>query len=125
MKKYWRHTGHVLTGLGILHTVVFVIFGAETIAGIFTAGFFNSIGDNAMRGLTWYGGVWLGVTMILFGFFAQSFIKSTAQPLPRYVGWTLAALGLVGAALHPLSGAILVLLLGLSVVFVRPKENNN
>ena len=120
MKNIWRYTGYILAGLGALHTVVFAVLCAEGFVEILSAGFFDSIGFNSGRALTWYGGVWLGVIMILFGCFAQSWIRATARPLPCYLGWTLAAIGLIGTILQPASGASLVCLLGLLIVFVRP-----
>ena len=120
IRKFWRYTGYTLAGLGILHTVVFAIACFDALKEILKSGLFDSIGSDAARGLAWYGGLWFGITMILFGCFAQSWIKTTKQPLPCYIGWVLAALGLLGAVLQPVSGAILVLLLGLAVVFLRP-----
>jgi len=126
MRKFWRHTGQVLIGLGILHTVVFAVILSEVLVDILKSGVFNSIGADPVytaRGLAWYGGLWFGGMMILFGCLAHSWIKATGRPLPRYVGWVLAALGLVGAVLEPISGAPLVLLLGLLIVFARPKDD--
>ena len=120
IRKIWRYTGYTLAGLGILHTVVFAIACFDALKEILKSGLYDSIGSDAARGLAWYGGLWFGITMILFGCFAQSWIKTTKQPFPRYIGWVLAALGLLGAVLQPVSGAILVLLLGLAVVFLRP-----
>ena len=122
MKKLWRYTGWALVFLGALHTICFVGMSTEALAEMFALGLFNSIGFDTGRALAWYGGLWFGVMMILFGFFAQSWIKATARALPRYIGWTLAAVALLGTVLQPASGAPLVLLLGLFVVFVRPAE---
>ena len=90
------------------------------------SGLFNSISADpsySARGLAWYGGLWFGGTMILLGCLAHSWIKATGRPLPRYVGCTLAVLGLVGAVIEPVSGAILVLLLGLIITFTRSADS--
>jgi len=122
MKKVWRYTGWALAFLGMLHTVVFVSFRLESFKEMFALGLFNSLGMDTGRFLAWYGGLWFGAMMMLFGLFAQSWIKATAKPLPRYVGWSFAAIGLLGTLLHPASGAPLVGLLGFLIVFVRPTE---
>ena len=125
MRRFWRHTGKVLIGLGILHTIVFAIILSEVLTEMLLSGLFDSIGADpahAARGLAWYGGLWFGVNLILFGCLAQSWIKATARPLPRYVGWVLAATGLLGAILEPASGAPLVLLLGLIIALTRPEN---
>jgi len=127
MRKFWRHSGKILIFIGILHTVVFAFALSNVLKEMVMSGLFNSIGVEAAfaaRGLAWYGGLWFGVMMILFGCFAFSWVKTTAQPLPRYIGWGFAALGLLGAILQPVSGAILVLLWGLLVVFARPVNNS-
>ena len=127
MRKFWRHTGKVLIALGILHTVVFTIVLLEVLIEMLKSGLFNSIGADpayAARGLAWYGGLWFGVTLILFGCLGHSWIKATARPLPRYVGWVLAATGLLGTILEPVSGAPLVLLLGLIIALTRPESAN-
>jgi len=126
MRKFWRHSGKILICLGILHTAVFAIILSKVIVDILKSGLFNSITPDpayTARGLAWYGGLWFGGMMILLGCLAHSWIKATKRPLPRYIGWVLAALGLVGAVLEPVSGAPLVLLLGLLVVFARPEDN--
>ena len=127
MRKFWRHAGKVLIALGILHTVVFAIILSEVLLEILMSGLFNSIGANpedAARALAWYGGLWFGVMLLLFGCFAQSWITATSRPLPRYIGWVFAALGLLGTVLEPASGAPLVLLWCLLVVFARPEDEN-
>ena len=124
MKKLWRYMGWALVFLGILHTVVFASLGLEAIREIFAAGLVNSLGLDTARLLAWYGGLWFGAMMILLGFFAQSWIKATKRALPRYVGWTLAAIGLIGTVLQPGSGAPLVFLLGLIMVFMRPANQD-
>jgi len=120
MKKLWRYYGWALVFLGVLHTISFVIMGRDAIADMFALGLFNSIGFDFGRALAWYGGLWFGAIMILLGFFSQSWIKATNRALPRYIGWTLAIVALLGTVLQPGSGAPLVLLLGLFMVFVRP-----
>jgi hypothetical protein len=122
MKKLWRFTGWALAFLGVLHTVVFVSFGLEAFMEMFAVGLLNSLGMDTGRLLAWYGGLWFGAMMVLFGLFAQSWIKATAKPLPCYIGWSLAAIGLLGTTLQPGSGAPLVCLLGLIIVFVRPAD---
>lgn len=120
MKKLWRFTGWGLIFLGALHTVVFVGTGIETYAEILNAGVVDALGLSTARMLAWYGGLWFGVMMMLFGVFAQSWIKTTKKALPRYIGWTFAALGLLGIILQPVSGAPLVLLWSMIIVFARP-----
>ena len=128
MRKFWRHTGKVLIGLGILHTVVFAVILSEVLLDMLLSGLFNSIGADpahAVRGLAWYGGLWFGVNLILFGCLSHSWIKATARPLPRYIGWVLAATGLLGTILEPASGAPLVLILGLIIAFTRVDSANS
>jgi len=121
MKNLWRYTSYMLIFLGILHTIFFTVSFSDVLVDILRAGLFNSIGFDTARIAAWYGGLWLGIALIVLGCFAQSWIRVTAQPLPRYLGWFLAATGLVGTVLQPASGASLVCLLGIIIIFARPR----
>jgi hypothetical protein len=112
-RSLWHHVGALVTATGMLHLVVFAILGREAAADIARDGMVNGVGESDDRALFWYGGILAGVVMILAGLLMTSWVRATSRPVPRYVGWVLVGLGVVTAILQPLSGGVLVVVVGL------------
>jgi hypothetical protein len=85
----------------------------DGIAGIVRDGVAGSIGRDPARLVAWYGGVFLGVVLVLLGLALVSLVRATGRPAPRYLGWALAVLGACGTVAQPVSGAPLVAGVGL------------
>jgi len=113
LHNLWRRSGEIIACVGVLHLVVFTILGRAPALEIVRAGLFNTIGNDYSRGLVWYGGWLVASLMILLGLFMRSWVRATGQPLPRYIGITMMAVGIAVIFLQPVSGGILVFLAGL------------
>jgi hypothetical protein len=111
--------GYAVAGLGALHLAVWGYLTRGEIAGIVRDGVAGAIGLDSARMLAWYGGVFLGVVLVLLGLLLVSFVHAAGRPAPGYVGWALVALGVCGAVMQPVSGAPLVAGVGL-VIALRP-----
>jgi hypothetical protein len=116
MKRLWRYSGTLLMLTGGLHILVFGALGYQEFMEILSGGFINTVGGDFGRSLFWYGGVWLGVTMILFGAALQYYIKQTGTPPPRFLGYGMLAMGLVGGVVGPASGSWLIVLQGVIII---------
>jgi len=121
MRNIWRHTGKIMTGIGVFHVLIFIALLPQAGMDIIRAGVFNTIGTNVERGLLWYGGCFAGVLMILVGLLMTSWTRTTGRPVPRYFAVALVVAGVVLVVLDPVSGGWLILILG-TLALVRPRD---
>ncbi|MCL2422774.1 MAG: DUF6463 family protein [Micrococcales bacterium] len=113
MTRLWRQSGNIMVGIGVLHVVLFVVVGHAALADMVRDGVVASVGTTEIRMVVWYGGVFLGVAMVLLGLTVQHLMRQTGRPAPASIGWGLVALGVAGVIADPASGAWLVLACGL------------
>ena len=115
----WRLSGILLAATGGLHIAVGLVMGWEHYVDIVRAGFINAIGMDFVRAFAeWF--FMFGVLLLLFGLVLHHYIRRTGEPAPRFVGWWLLVMGIVGAALEPISGYWLVIPQGL--IILRAKK---
>jgi hypothetical protein len=102
-----RWIGRWIIGVSIIHTIfAFAVFG-KVIASMVNRGVFNTVGTDPMTAATaWF--LLFGVLLFIYGLNVNEIEKSTAKPLPKSIGWSLLALGLIGVILMPASGFWLI-----------------
>ena len=102
-----RWIGRWIIGVSIIHTIfAFAVFG-DTIASIVKRGVFNTVGTGPMTAaVVWF--LLFGVLLFAYGLNVDEIEKSAAKQLPKSIGWSLLALGLIGVILMPASGLWLI-----------------
>jgi hypothetical protein len=109
-----RKAARLLKVIGALHVLGGLVVGREHVARIFREGFFGEA-DSALGGLPTETGKELVFWFLLWGVFAfllgqlVSYVEGRGLRPPAYVGWELAAVSLLCAALMPAGGFWLVL----------------
>jgi len=121
MHNLWRHTGKIMTGIGIFHVILFIGLFYQVAWDMLRSGAFNTVGQDAERGLFWYDGMFTGLLMILLGLLMTSWTSTTGRPVPRYLAITLVVAGVVLIAVDPVSGGWLILIAGV-LSLLRPAE---
>jgi hypothetical protein len=103
-----RWIGRWLMGVAVLHTVVGILLFTDTLRGIFSDGFLNSLGDDPVR----YFCAWFflsGFSLFVLGLLADWVESNSNRPLPSSLGWGLLAISTIGLSLMPVSGFWLLL----------------
>ncbi|MBC7448999.1 MAG: molecular chaperone GroEL [Hymenobacteraceae bacterium] len=112
--KQW--IGRWLIGVSAIHTVFAAVVFKETLTTIIKRGVFDTIGEDPMLGaVAWF--VLFGLVLFISGLAIAELEKSPSRPLPKSLGWSLLALGIVGVALMPASGLWLAFPPALAVLF--------
>ena len=112
--KHW--IGRWLIGVSAIHTVFAVAVFGDVLASIARRGVFNAVGTDPMTGaVVWF--VLFGVVLFVCGLAVSALETLSPKALPKSIGWSLLALGGVGAALMPESGFWLVLPPAFAVLF--------
>ena len=117
-----RYSGWYLLATGIIHNAIGLIAGGSILAGIHQDGWWNTIesaaGINFERSaIVWF--LVLGFFWMLMGYLMQAWQRETRKPLPAIIGWGLLANGIWVAIMLPASGAWLVLLQGVILIWAR------
>jgi hypothetical protein len=104
--KHW--IGFWLMGVSALHTLfAFVVFG-KVLASIAQRGMFNTVGDDPMTGaVVWF--VFFGIILFICGLTVAALEKSSPNPIPKSIGWSLLIMTILGVVLMPVSGFWLAL----------------
>jgi uncharacterized membrane protein len=99
----WKYSGQYLFLTGILHTIVAIIFGYNAFVETAQQGVINVIGGNIhLEYSFWF--LFCGIVIILFGKLLHVYIKQTQQPAPKFLGYSLLVISIIGCILIPLSG---------------------
>lgn len=106
--------GTLVIGIGVIHTLFGFIVFHQTWMDLITAGLFDSVGEDPMRGaVAWF--FLFGLPVISYGRLMRH-MEITSGRLPTHVKWHLAAWFATGALLMPASGFWLLLIpLGLEL----------
>jgi Family of unknown function (DUF6463) len=97
-----RWIGRLLMGVAVIHTGVAVVTYNDTLLAILNAGVFNTVVGNPANGaLAWS---LLFGTLAFIGGMSINALEQFATMIPRRLGWSLMALGIMGATLVPISG---------------------
>ena len=103
--KQW--VGRWLIGVSAIHTVFAVAVFGEVLASIAKRGVFNTVGTDPMTGaVVWF--VLFGAMLFVCGLAVAALEKSSSNQLPKSIGWSLLAMGIIGVTLMPASGFWLI-----------------
>ena len=103
-----RWVGRWMMGVGVLHSIIGFILFPEPLREIAGTRLWNSLNPaTPMRYLAfWF--LFAGVATILIGYLADWIERVAQRSLPRFLGWTLLAIAIVGVVVTPVSGFWLV-----------------
>lgn len=109
-------SGSWLIATGVLHNLVGLALGGAVIGSILEGGVLNAATRMDQQAIFWFEVSGL-LMMMLGGVMRRS--ERAGEGLPTWLGWSLLALGLTGAACMPASGFWLVVAQGVWLL-VRP-----
>ena len=110
-RPLWRWQGWALVITGLIHTVFGLVAFRSALADLAGDGLLNAVGESYER----HTAVWFlitGFVMILLGMLVHHLNRTLGRPAPRWLGWGLVVLAVIGLVLIPASGFWLVLALG-------------
>ena len=114
-----RWIGRWLIAVSAAHTLFAIFVFHSTLSSIIERGVFNTIGNDPMTGaVVWF--VLFGVVLFICGLAVSALEKSSPNPLPTSLGWSLLALSILGVVLMPASGFWLVLPPALAIFLRKP-----
>ncbi|GAA6140295.1 DUF6463 family protein [Hydrogenophaga sp. 5NK40-0174] len=117
-----RHAGRLLMAIGLIHCALGVFFSFDILAAWANAGWWHSIEKPEGLLMDRFAALWFqvaGVSWVLLGWLMQQWIARIGH-LPPTVGWGLAFMAAVVAWVLPVSGAWLILGLGLGIALATP-----
>jgi H+/Cl- antiporter ClcA len=118
ISTWWKYSGILLIITSILHTLVALITSGNAFADMLRDGVFNSVESDLTRSLSfWF--LIVGVVCFIFGHTLHYYIKKMEQPAPKFLGWYMLALGIVGSVFAPVSGFFLFILQGIIIVVAK------
>lgn len=104
-----RQVGLLLSLTGVFHSIIGLFIFADLLLPIVTEGFWSTVeeGDWGRSTAFWF--MMFGFLLILIGCMVDWQLKKTKIQPPAAIGWTLLAIGVIGAVIMPVSGFWLVL----------------
>ncbi|MEM9461227.1 MAG: DUF6463 family protein [Myxococcota bacterium] len=106
-------SGFVLVATGAIHCIFGLVIGWEPLTAAVADGVIGAFADAPRKAMFWF--EFGGVMMILFGALMHA-MESRGSPLPRWVGYSLATVGIGGGLCIPASGFWLIVPQGFWVV---------
>lgn len=102
-----RWIGRWLIAVSAIHTVFAIIVFRDGLTSIIKRGVFNTADSDAMTAaVVWF--VLFGAMLFVCGLAIAALEKSPSGYIPKSIGWSLLALGILGVTLMPASGFWLV-----------------
>ncbi len=103
-----KRSGILLILTSIIHILIGIIVFREPLVEIFHAGLFNSIAFHYNRAtIFWF--LMSGVLMFIIGHLMHWLANDLGRELPKFLGWHMLCLSIVGAFFLPISGFWLLL----------------
>jgi hypothetical protein len=121
--KWWKYSGLFLAATGILHTAGLLLMGKDLLLWTKDA-IENSTFDNQFFLMLVF---WLnasGIVLIIFGHTLHYYISKEQKPAPRFVGYYLLGLAIIGCIVAPVSGFLLLIPQALIILFAKQSNNN-
>ncbi|MCI3918872.1 DUF6463 family protein [Paenibacillus sp. TRM 82003] len=104
-----RQVGLLLALTGLLHSVIGLILFWDALLPIVTEGLWNTMKEGDWERLNAFWFMMFGFLLILIGYMVSWVLKQTQLRPPAAVGWSILAIGIIGAVIMPISGFWLVL----------------
>ena len=117
--KLWKYSGIFLIATGILHSIVGIAFSKDYLWAIIKEGLFNTVKDDDFAlGLSfWF--LMCGIIFIILGHVLHYYIKKEQKPAPKFLGYYLLGLGIIGCIIMPVSGFWLFIPQALIILFAK------
>ena len=114
-----KYSGYYLIATGILHSVIGLILGWETLLAMHQDNWLAStmIGDQILfdrEAISWF--LLSGIFWILFGLMLQKALDEGFIP-PMSLAWGFILVGIIVAIIMPISGAYLFIIQGIVLLF--------
>jgi hypothetical protein len=107
--------GPLLVLTGVLHVAVGAVLFAKPLAAILRDGVLDAVGRDLARGLAfWF--VLYGPVLASLGWITQHAVATGDGAALAVVGWSLLGMGVVGAAVIPVSGFWILIALALPLL---------
>ena len=121
-----KYSGYYLIATGILHSVIGLILGWETLLAMHQDNWLAStmIGDQILfdrEAISWF--LLSGIFWILFGLMLQKALDEGFIP-PVSLAWGFVLIGIFVAIIMPISGAYLFIVQGIILLLGRKKANS-
>ena len=121
-----KYSGYYLIATGILHSVIGLILGWETLLAMHQDNWLAStmIGDQILfdrEAISWF--LLSGFFWILFGLMLQKALDEGFIP-PVSLAWGFVLIGILVAIIMPISGAYLFIVQGVILLLGRKKANS-
>lgn len=121
-----KYSGYYLIATGILHSVIGLILGWETLLAMHQDNWLAStmIGDQILfdrEAISWF--LLSGFFWILFGLMLQKALDEGFIP-PVSLAWGFVLIGILVAIIMPISGAYLFIVQGIILLLGRKKANS-
>ncbi|MDQ0876254.1 hypothetical protein QFZ77_004913 [Paenibacillus sp. V4I3] len=111
-----KHSGWMMEWTSYIHNAVGLILFWKPISEMVKAGIWNSVDSSFDRSAAiWF--LFFGVLLWIIGRMIRWMTKEKGLAIPRFVGWHILILSVVGAIIMPISGFWLVIPQGL--YFIR------
>ena len=121
-KKLWEYSGIFLLATGIIHSLVGIAMCKNELWSIVKDGLFNAAkeGDFATGLAFWF--LVCGVIIIFFGHVLHYYIKKEQKPAPKFLGYYLLGMSVIGCIIMPMSGFWLFIPQALIILFAKRNE---
>ena len=117
-----RWIGRWLVAVSILHVIFAVFVFRKVLAPVVQRGLVNAVGTEPLTSLAvWF--VLFGVMLFICGLSIDALERASSNHVPKFIGWCLLALGVLGAALMPVSGFWLVFPPAIAVLVRKPSAS--
>jgi len=114
-----KRIGYIVILIALGHTLVGLIFYSQPLKDVLQAGIFNTINSPNRAAAFWF--FMFGAMLAVYGAITQWLLDSVGA-LPRFWGWSLFALCLIGAIFVPMSGFWLGLLAAIAMIRWSAKD---
>ncbi len=114
-----RWVGRWLVAVSVGHVVLAIVVFRTVLAAVVERGLVHAVGGDPRTQLAvWF--VLFGVMLFICGLSIDALERASSNQVPKFIGGCLLALGVLGAALMPMSGFWLVFPPAIAVLLRKP-----
>lgn len=123
--KIAKYSGYFLIATGVLHSIIGLMMGWQTLLSMHQDGwYFSTVVNNQLafdrEAISWF--LLCGCFWILFGLLLQKALNEGFKP-PLSLAIGFITIGVIVAVIMPVSGAYLFIVQGVILLFYRPENN--